>query len=334
VGSRFAPVPLVGTSSDLRADIIAWVSSEPLRALIKEFGGDPDIVTAASATLGSILAELDVFTDRWDTRNGRERNLAGELELTEGQVDLVVRAADALGLRSARLPRHNSYDHVLMLGGLVRACVARPAYAAHLVQKGHITAESVIALGAHRPFGGDEFDFAKKLGLPGVTEEYDAMDAGTRRAFNLGEPEKVEGETSELVGGTWGVRRYRTADDMPVLVAAAPSTEPVERRANTPDSYAWLADHLVALKSGQRLLMITTPIYVPAQHAAAVRMLKLPHEVDVETVGTDPEVIGTAKQTTTPTRYLQEIRSTVRALRQLHGKLPEVSSADPSSYDR
>lgn len=328
MGPRFAPVPLVGASSDLGSDIIAWVSSEPLRALIREFGGDPDIVTVA---LGPALAELDAFTDRWDTRNGRERNLAGELELTESQADLVLAAADALGLCSVRLPRHNSYDYVLMLGGLVRACVARPAYAAHLISSGHMTAESVIALGGHRPFGGDEFDFARKLGIPEVTEEYDAMDAGTRLAFNLCEPERVEGEISELVGGTWGFRRYQTAAGMPVTVAAAPSTEPAKRRANTPDSYAWLTDYLVALKPGQRLLMITTPIYVPAQHAAAVRMLQVPHEVEVETVGTDPAVTGAAKQTSTPTKYLQEIRSAVRALRQLHSELPQAPGADPHS---
>jgi hypothetical protein len=323
MGTRFAPVPLVGTSSDLRADIIAWVSAEPMRALVTEFGGNPDLVTATPATLGGTLAELDVFTDRWDTRNGRERNLAAELDLTDAQQILVLDAADALGLCSARPPRHASYDYVLMLGGLVRACVARPAYAAHLVRNGHITAKSVIALGGHRPFAGDEFDFAEKLGISGVTEEYDAMDAGTRRAFSLDRPEKVEGETSELVGGTWGVRRYRTAEDIPVMVAAAPSTDPVERRANTPDSYAWFADYLVALKPGQRLLMITTPIYVPAQHAAAVRMLQLPYNVEVETIGTDPTVSGGVKQLSTPSKYLQEIRSAVRALRQLHEELPE-----------
>lgn len=319
--SRFEPVPLVGSGPDLSADISAWVSSEPLRALVTAFGGNSDLVSVTPATLSRALADLDTFTDRWDTRNGRERNLAAELELTDAQRTLALDAADALGLCSVRPPRHTHYDFVLMLGGLVRACMARPAYAAHLIRNGHITAGAVVALGGHRPFAGDEFDFAEQLGIPEVTEEYAALDAGTRRAFDLDRPEHVDGETSELVGGTWGVRRYRTAQDVPIMVAAAPSSDPTRRRANTPDSYAWFADYLVALKPGQRLLMITTPIYVPAQHTAAVRMLALPYEVEVETIGTDPQVSGGVRQLSTPSKYLQEIRSTVRALRQLHDRL-------------
>jgi hypothetical protein len=319
--SGFTPVPQLGTTDDLAADIVTWTNSEPLRALVRAFGGDDDLTAVDPADLATGLARLDEFTDRWDTRNGRERNQAYELHLTEPLQELVIGAADALGLRAVRAPRHESYDYILLLGGLVRACVARPAYAAHLIGDGGLRVAEIVALGGHRPFIGDEFDYAAVLGLDGVAEEYQALDAGTRRAFGLGEPEKVRGEESDLVGGTWGFRRYRTADDLSVTVAAAPSSEPEARRANTPDTYAWFAERLVHLRPGQRLLLVTTPIYVPAQHAAAVRMLQLPYGVSVETVGNDPAVVGVAGQGSTPTKYLQEIRSTIRALRQFRGPL-------------
>ena len=60
------------------------------------------------------------------------------------------------------------------------------------------------------------------------------------------------------------------------------------------------------LRPGRRLLMITTPIYVPSRHLAAVRMLALPHCVEIDTVGT---------------KYLLEVRSTIRALRRLDGEV-------------
>ncbi|GAB3470295.1 hypothetical protein [Actinophytocola sediminis] len=318
MSSRFDRVPLIGTGHDVEGDIASWVTSSPLRSLVEEFGGGAELVSSTVTDLASRLAKLDEFTDRWDTRKGLERNQAGELDLTDNQAQLVLDAADAFGFSATSPPPYDTYDYVLMLGGLVRACVARPAYAAQLINSRQVTARAVVALGGHRPFVGDEFEFAKVLGIPEVTEEYEAMDAGTRLAFGLTEPEKVEGETSELVGGTWGVRHYRTDTELSVMVAAAPSSAPRERRANTPDSYAWFADYLADLRPGQRVLVVTTQIYVPAQHAGAVRMLQLPYGVEVHTVGTEPTVAGAPKQQYSPTKYLLEVRSTVRALRALH----------------
>jgi hypothetical protein len=105
-------------------------------------------------------------------------------------------------------------------------------------------------------------------------------------------------------------------------VVAAPSSEPEKRRADTPDSYDFFAKQVATLQGGERLLMVTTPIYVPAQHAAAVRMLALPHGVDVDTVGNEPGVVpGAPAQQFTATKYLLEVRSTVRSLRKLDAEL-------------
>jgi hypothetical protein len=290
------------------------VGSEPLRELVAAFGGDAALF---DGDLPDVLARLDAFSDRWDTRRGAERNLATSLNLTEGQEDLVFSAADALGLRSPAPPRRTSYDHVFALGGLVRACVMRPAYAAKLLQSGIITTPEVTALGGHRPFRGDEFALAAQAGLSDVTEEYEALDEGTRRAFGLGAPVESAGEQSDSVGGTWTVRTYEHPSGYRVRVAAAPSTEPDKRRANTPDTYQWFARTLARLQPEQRLLAVTTAIYVPAQHAAALRMLGLPFGVEIETVGVAPSTAGPLTQTFTASNYLQEIRSTIQSYRAL-----------------
>lgn len=317
---RYEPVPLVGTTSDPVADTARWLASDPLHDLVDVFAGKQDWLTGPVETLADRLEALDAFTDQWDTRQGRERNQAGELELSRMQEEVVIAAAVALGHTGARTPRFTHYEHVLMLGGLVRACLSRPAYAARLVDSATVSADTFTALGGHRPFVGDEFVHAAANGLPDVAEEYEALDIGTRRAFNLGEPHSVEGETSELVGGTWGVRSYSDSRGLTIHVAAAPSTQPASRRADTADSYEFFATKIARLRAGQRLLMITTPIYVPPQHIAGVRMLALPYGVEIDTVGTVPSDAKPADPLPySATKYLLEVRATVRALRHLIG---------------
>jgi hypothetical protein len=319
--ARFRRQPLIGASGDLAADTETWLASEPLAALITEFGGDPSIYSNRAVPLPTRLAALDTFTERWDTRRGQERNQAAELDLTPARQTLVIDAANALGLRGDP-PRHRHYDHMLMLGGLVRACAARPAYAAHIIREREITAGEVTTLGAHRPFVGNEFDQAEELGWGNLTEEYEALDEGTRRAFDLAEPEFEEGERFPDIGSTWGVKDYRTPDGLPVRVVAAPSSEPATRRANTADSYKFFAEHVANLKPGERLLLISTAIYVLPQHVVALRTLALPYGVEVDTVGGLPtQRLRITLSHYSATKYLLEVRSTVRALGHLVAEL-------------
>jgi hypothetical protein len=353
--TRFSQVPAIGSGASLRGDIERWLDSAPLRELVRAFGGGVDGRLGLSAR----LAWLDAFTERWDTRQGRERNQAGELDLTAEQRELAKPAGDALGLRGPETLRFDHYDHVLMLGGLVRACLARPATAAQLLRPSEsggaaITAGAITALGGHRPFAGDEFAQAAREGLPDLAEEYEALDAGTRRAFDLGEPISDENQSSPLPGGSWSIRTYQwqpapEAASVPVRVVAAPSSEPERRRADTPDSYAFFAERIAALGhgtgepgagssstgtpsaggSGTRLLLISTAIHVLPQHLAALRILGLPYHAEIDTVSARAgSVPGMPLANFTPTKYLLEIRYTIRLLRQLVEALgPEPGSA-------
>jgi hypothetical protein len=325
VSTAFPHPRLPGTSEGLASDIDGWLSSDALRALLDSFGGPTARICDGPGRLPERCEALLHFTETVNTRTeDQERNAAGELAMTAGQAETVMAAMDALGLRNLSKPAHRAYDHVLMLGGLVRACFNRPAYAAQLLREGTVTSRQVTALGADRDFVevadplNDEATIAARVGHPELTTEYQALDLGTRLAFGLGEPDKVEGETSpdrqQLPGLTWGVRHYTGADGLSVRVAAAPSSVPA-RRAHTGETYEFFADRMSTLAPGMRLLLVTSPIYVPLQHFTAVRLLALPHGVHVETVGGDPGQLPEAlRQEFTPTRYLNELRTSARAL--------------------
>jgi hypothetical protein len=307
----------VRPSNRIERSIPSWLSSDLFHELVESFDRAAANAIYQAPDLEKQLELLDSFSDRWDTRQGRERNEATELTLSTSQDDLILATATELGLRGVTSPALTHYDHLLVLGGLVRACIARPKWAAGLVGSG-LQLGRVTALGGHRRFAGDEFELAAALGLGGIEEEFAALDFGTRQAFELGEPASRSGEHSDLVGGSWTLHRYESSGQVAVDVAAAPSSDPSVRRANTPDSYAWFATTLAKLKPGQSILMVTTSIYVPAQHAAAIQMLELPYGVEVETVGFEPGMVDPLlTQTFTPTKYLLEMRSSIRAFRRL-----------------
>ncbi len=322
---RFAAVPLpeslTGDVGAARAAIEGWATSEPIAALVDAFGG-----TVPGGDAEETLASLDAFSEaHWDFRKGAERNLAMRKDF-DPETDLLVHdAARALGLIDPLPPRHDAYDHVLILGGLVRACLVRPQHARALLDNG-LSAGEVTALGAFRPLRGDEFELAEQAGLGDVANEIEAMEAGVRRAFGLGEPAATDGvDDAENPNRSWRVSTY-AADHTPVTLVAAPTRDPA-RRANTPDTYAYWATEIARLaqRPGQRVLLVTSAIYVPFQHAHAIRMLNLPYGAHVDTVGVDTSLIPdpSLSQRFTAANYLQEIRSTVRAMRGLLAALNE-----------
>jgi hypothetical protein len=326
-GVAFEPVaPLPSGRERLPAAIEAWARSHPVRMLVAQFGdvtpdGRPE-QPPADTSVAELLAWLHDFSGRhWDFRNGRERNLATTPRFAPEARVLAVRAAAALGLMGGTRPPQGRYEHVLILGGLVRGCLARPLHAAALLRDGVITAGAVTALGAFRRIDGDEHGLVERVLGDEVSDELHAMDAGVRNAFGVNVPAAERGEESEDVGASWRVLDYRTGDGQLVRVVAAPSTRPGER-ANTPDTYAWFASELAKLQPGERVLVVTTQIYAPYQHADALRMLALTYGVEVDVTGVVPgDAHPGLRQSFGPDKYLQEIRSTIRALRDLHAAL-------------
>jgi UDP-N-acetylmuramoylalanine--D-glutamate ligase len=336
----FEPVVVPGQGEEpaaevLLAEIAAWVGSEPLRALVRHFGnGEP------TGDLAGELAYLDDFTAAaWDFRNldtdgPRERNQVDVDAISGADEQLVLAAADALGLVRPRPARYGHYDHVVVLGGLVRANLWRTAYAAHLLRNG-VTADNVSAISAFRTLARnkndparDECELLKLFGLPARTHEWEVMEDGLRRAFSL--PEFTIDRESD--SGAEDSARFRVAwaesAGQRVSLVVAPALEP-GRRANTADGYRYWADQVEHVKPGERILAVTTCIYVPYQHAIALQHLGLPFGCSIDTVGIDFRVIDDSllPQSFRGVNYLQETRSAIRGYRQLVRMLQDEGSA-------
>lgn len=297
-----------------------WVGSEALESVVRLYDGR----IPEGLDLAGSLAWLTEFSDRWNFRQGKERNLVESLDFSEPAASVIFEAAEELGLRGSDRPQGAEFDHVVILGGLARACVSRPREAARLLGEGGVEAGHLVALGGFRLLKGGEEELVRDFLGVDVIDEYEAMDAGVRSAFGLGESASVEGERSEQLGASWEVRTYERDAALPVHVVAAPSSEPGARRANTADTYEWLASRSGWIEPESSMLIVTTNIYRPYQQADAIRMLTLPHGIEVEVFGglpgaSDPRLSKDFR----PHDYLQEIRSTIASMSRLRAAIEE-----------
>ncbi|MBX3079169.1 MAG: hypothetical protein KF739_05880 [Cryobacterium sp.] len=269
-----------------------------------------------------LFAQLDDFAAKfWDFRHGRERNLAVVPEFSSRQDQTIARAAAALGLDGTPPPSRARYDAVILTGGMVRAGIVKPRYLRELFDAGLEWREGVF-LGAFRTFAGDEVALGAALGVAG-NDEFDAMVAGMRRAFDLGAPDRVEG-SDEAGSARRGASAWRaeswTMNDRNLRVIAAPSSDPEHRRANTVDTYRYWANRADSIQS---VLVITTPVYVPYQAAGAIEVLGLEFGFSVETVAVSHTAsdLGRHTQLFLPRHQVQELRSAVHGFRQLRRQL-------------
>jgi tetratricopeptide (TPR) repeat protein len=322
---RFAAAPaLPSIAKNAPAAIAAWTDSSALRQVVTTFKGEmPEIKGQIEGEkLEERLRWLEEFSERWDFRGGKERNLVAGSDFATEVQEVVSQAAAALGLIGTAPPPGAAYDYVLILGGLVRACLARPLHAARLLGDGTIESSEVCALGGYRRLAGNELELAERTGHSGLVDEFEAMDVGVRGAFSLDGPLTDEGEASDVEGASWRVRTYGGERGTTIKVIAAPSSEPGLRRANTPDTYEWFASQLAGLRGSERILVVTSDIYVPFQHADALRMLSLPYSVEIDMVGIRAgDVDPSLTQSFETHNYLQEIRSAIRSFRLLHDAL-------------
>jgi len=181
---------------------------------------------------------------------------------------------------------------------MVRAGLVKPRHVAALIKAG-LRVRDIVFLGGIRPFSGDEFVLAEQLGVSGA-DETSAMIAGMERSFGpLGEPVIEYGR---------GWERYRWGH---FSVVTASSTQ-AGRRANSADTFRFWG----AGREQQRLLVVTTPIYVPYQGAVAVEVLGLGFGHSVETVATGVAAndLGEHTQKFLAAHHLQELRSAILAM--------------------
>lgn len=327
--TMFDPVPiptwnsLLGAQATVR-QVDGWLASPPMLALARTYGEDLEGVPAPTAALRlETLAAAN-----WDFRKGKERDTAARVEIDANQTDLIVAAATALGLVQSTPPLESEYDALLVLGGLIRACMVRPRYAAELLRDG-LVAKEIVALGAFRPLSDPELQLADDLGVT-VTDEFEAMTAGVRHALgnSLVEPPIVTGqELPNDPARSWRDVSWQTHEIgggalRQVRVVAAPTVRAQAARANTTETYQFWAQTLKA-EDIRSVLVITNPIYVAYQGCAAILALGLAEGLDVETVGVSRESadLGTTTQPFGAQEYLQELRSAIESMIKLRTAL-------------
>jgi hypothetical protein len=305
------PLPLCepgGADPDALADSIgAWARSPELAALVKHFGGDvPDLPTAA------LLDWLAEFSKVWDYRAGvKERFDTARVDF--GDADVGLRLHIAALIRSGRPPARRAYDHVIVLGGGIRVALGRTEYAARLLADGLVTG-TLAGLGSLRWRHEREHREAIRLGLDPVETEADMMRVAARRYLDLDEPADVR------TGDGWwhSVWRLGRSNVGEVHVLAAASTRP-PARANTADTLIGWAEHVHTPVASDRILLITNDPYVLHQHCDAIRLLGRHYGCGIETVGLDDAAMREWVRPLSTTELLQEVRSSLLAIRMLNG---------------
>jgi hypothetical protein len=286
-----------GTSSG----IAAWVDSQAVAALLAEFDCGP----LPSGSLGFRLETLASISDRWDYRKGAERSQAVGEEFPADKAARIGALAKDLGLVRRQVPPSSVYDHVLVLGGGVMTMRARAGRAAEILRSG-VTTSTIAGLGSLRPLPQS----------PECPTEGDAVDAGLRRAFDLGEPTGLREGTTDL-GQPWWIRTWSAPS---VHVLAAPSTR-AGIRANTGDTFIGWAELVQPDPRNARLLLVTTDIFVPFQHCDAIRLLGLRYGCVIDTIGFDTAANPWVEAPET-FEILQEVRSAILSMLALYRALP------------
>jgi hypothetical protein len=293
------------------ASIDGWARSPELAELVGLFGGRvPD------GALGPVLDQVAEFSQVWDFRAGvRERFDTARIDY-EPDLDAQVRALiRALGLAGSPRPEHDRYDHVVVLGGGIRVTLGRADYTARLLAGG-LAVGTVSGLGSLRWRDDREHREAIRLGLEPMDTEADMMAAGLRLFLALPEP------TASHAGEGWWQRTWAGVRPgiAEVHVLAAASTRP-PRRANTADTLVGWATQVHTPTPTERVLLVTNDPYVRHQHCDAVRLLGARYGCGIETVGMDDLAMRAWGRPLSTTELLQEVRSSLLAMRHLHDAL-------------
>ena len=205
------------------------------------------------------------------------------------------------------------FDYIIALGGARFSCLYRPKYVHDLIYSYGIKTKAVVLLSGMRPISDSE-RIATDTYAPHANTEYELINAGAEQTFNLSKNYKEEIYQNENPNKGWAVRTYDIISGMiPVYSVSGPSSEPEKRRANSADTYKFFLDRYNVHK-GQKLLLVTSQIYVPYQQLEALRTLALPRGLYIETVGFPVEWASKMQGMMEPANYLQEIRSTIQAV--------------------
>lgn len=308
-------------TTDLIEHIKNWVYSPELEKIIHAFNG---CFPSTLSTLHDHAKWLLTFSERWDYRSLQKQahdKQTGEnarwqissSDITASQKKALLAGIYPLGLIGTEMPSEKEFDYIIALGGARFSCLYRPKYVHDLIYSYGIKTKAVVLLSGMRPISDSE-RIATDTYAPHANTEYELINAGAEQTFNLSKNYKEEIYQNENPNKGWAVRTYDIISGMiPVYSVSGPSSEPEKRRANSADTYKFFLDRY-NVHRGQKLLLVTSQIYVPYQQLEALRTLALPRGLYIETVGFPVEWASKMQGMMEPANYLQEIRSTIQAV--------------------
>jgi hypothetical protein len=290
------------------ASIGEWVRSPAFSDLVGCFGG-----SVPAGPVRSVLAWAAEFSHVWDFRAGvRERFDTTPVDYgadLDARLRTLIRALD-LGGRDR--PALDGYDHAVVLGGGIRVTLGRTEFTGRLLATG-LSVRTLTGLGSLRWRDDREHREGLRLGLGPTDTEADMMTVGLRRSMDLPEPTTVRGGEGWWHRG-WAEPRPGIAE---VNVLAAPSSRP-PLRANTADTLLGWATLVHTPTADERVLVITNSPYVRHQHCDAVRLLGGRYGCGIETIGYDDATRRAWGRPLSTTELLQEVRSSLLAMQNLH----------------
>lgn len=277
------------------------------------------------------------------TRDGssyRERSQAVTADFSTETRDRVLELTTGLGLVTETRPRYTSYEKTLVLGGGYRSPLLRARYAAQLQADG-------VELGEISFLGSPRFLIEEpperpvtEQYAPAATDEFGLMLGAVRAEFGLAATEVTflcGCRSTDYECPNWRLRGANGADRTPpeftherqakladdgriIGSVLSASTGRPPYRPDTSDTLGLWA-RCAQPRQGQRVLVVTTQVFVPFQTFDGLRRLYLPFGVDIDTVG-----IGArwGDRPQTAENLLQETLSAIRSARRLMVAAAEV----------
>jgi hypothetical protein len=305
-----------GDPGEVQRRTALWLDSAEMKELLACF----DQALTASG-LRNRLAEAERISRHiFDFRQGGERWEARRTEFPPR----TARAVDALLARIYRDPRDlpatelGEPDHVLVLGGHINNCLLRAELLADLLGQG-LRVGRIWGLGSRRPAVDAEHRAAAELHLGPVNDELDAMCAALGHTLRLGSGAGKAAERSAWPPSE--VRRLATSPVPVTGLAAEPG--PGNIRATTSDTYRFFLKTAGNVTEQDHILIATSAIHAPFQHAQALGELSLPTGAAITSVGAHIATsrVATVRTEWTTAEWLQEIRSAIWSMRVMYDKL-------------
>ncbi|GIG10816.1 hypothetical protein ACFQZ4_30030 [Catellatospora coxensis] len=276
-----------------------------------------------------------------DGVNYKERSQAVKADFSEQTRSRVLDLTTDLGLVTPQPTRFSSYAKTIVLGGGYRSPLLRSRYTAQ-VQSTGIDLGELSFLGSPRPLIEEPPEqVVTQAYAPEAVDEFDLMLAAARSEFGLEAAKTLflcGCASSEHPCPAWKARDAAGAAGTPAAFTHERQTHLIDDggeavgsvfsastgrppyRPDTSDTFALWARYTQP-RLGQRVLVVTTQMFVPFQLFEGLRWLYLPFSLDLDVVGLGVEW-GDRPQTAES--LLQEVLSAIRSARRLLVDCAEV----------